>query len=84
MYTIEQVVMFDKELTPASKLVFAVISSHCNRELHNISYDTISERTSLTKMTVIRCVKQLVQNGWISCTKNEKGWNCYKVVKNEY
>lgn len=18
--------------------------------------------------------------GWISCTKNEKGWNCYKVM----
>ena len=80
MYIIEQILMSDKEFTPASKLVFAVIASHCSKGLSNISYDTISERTSLTKMTVIRCVKQLVQNGWISCTKNEKGWNCYEVV----
>ena len=80
MYTIEQQVMIDKYLTPASKLVFAIISSHCNQELNNISYDTISERTSLTKMTAIRCVKQLTTLGWISCTKNEKGWNCYEVV----
>lgn len=80
MYTIKQQAMHDKELTPASKLVFSVISSHCNQGLTNISYDTISEKTSLTKMTIIRCVKQLITLGWIACTKNEKGWNCYEVT----
>ena len=83
MFTIPTYIMQDEELSPASKLVFSVISSCVGTEEKNISYETISKKTSLTTMTVIRAVRALEDNGFLEVTKSTRGWNLYRVISEE-
>jgi len=76
-------IMADKELSPATKLVFGVISTYVGTEAKNISYETISERTSLTPMTIIRAVKSLEEHSHLEVTKSSRGWNLYRVITEE-
>jgi len=75
--------MQDEELSPAAKLVFSVISLKKLREEKNISYETISKKTSLTPMTIIRAVRALEDNGFLEVTKSTRGWNLYRVISEE-
>ena len=75
--------MQDEELSPAAKLVFSVISSYVGTEEKNISYETISKKTSLTTMTIIRAVRALEDNGFLEVTKSTRGWNLYRVISEE-
>lgn len=80
MYPIEQRIMSNTTITPAAKLVFAVIDSHVSRGIHGVSYDSIAERTGLSAVTCCKCVKQLVKEGFLTISKSERGWNLYGVV----
>ena len=53
------------------------------REEKNISYETISKKTSLTPMTIIRAVRALEDNGFLEVTKSTRGWNLYRVISEE-
>ena len=75
--------MQDEELSPAAKLVFSVISSNVGTEEKNISYETISKKTSLTPMTIIRAVRALEDSGFLEVTKSTRGWNLYRVISEE-
>ena len=80
MYKIEESVMRSASLSPAHKLVYAVIAKHCSEtEDVNLSYEKIADSASLTQMTVIRAVKALEKVGLIKIEQNARGWNCYKV-----
>ena len=83
MFTIPTYIMQDEELSPAAKLVFSVISSCVGTEEKNISYETISKKTSLTPMTIIRAVRALEDNGFLEVTKSTRGWNLYRVISEE-
>ena len=76
-------IMQDEVLSPAAKLVFSVISSYVGTEEKNISYETISKKTSLTPMTIIRAVRALEDNGFLEVTKSTRGWNLYRVISEE-
>ncbi len=81
MYKIEESVMQSKELSPAHKLVYAVIAKHCiEAEGVNLPYEKIADSTNLTQMTVIRAVKALEKAVLIKIGQNARGWNCYEVV----
>lgn len=80
MYSIEQRIMSNTTITPAAKLVFAVINSHVSRDIPGVSYDTLAERTGLSSVTCCKCVKQLVKGGFLTVSKSERGWNLYGVV----
>lgn len=80
MFTIEESIMKDSTLTPATKLVLSIIKHYSERNpSKNLAYETIADCTSLTKMTVIKCVKHLVENDWLLVAKNERGWNYYGI-----
>lgn len=83
MFTIPTHIMQSEELSPAAKLVYAVISSHVGTEEVNISYETISKKTSLTTMTIIRAVRSLEENSHLEVTKSSRGWNLYRVITEE-
>lgn len=83
MFTIPAYIMQDEVLSPAAKLVFSVISSYVGTEEKNISYETISKKTSLTTMTIIRAVRALEDSGFLDVTKSARGWNLYRVVSEE-
>ena len=83
MFTIPTYIMQDEELSPAAKLVFSVISSYVGTEEKNISYETISKKTSLTPMTIIRAVRALEDNGFLEVTKSTRGWNLYRVISED-
>ena len=83
MFTIPTYIMQDEELSPSAKLVFSVISSYVDTEEKNISYETISKKTSLTPMTIIRAVRVLEDNGFLEVTKSTRGWNLYRVISEE-
>ena len=83
LFTIPTYIMQDEELSPSAKLVFSVISSYVGTEEKNISYETISKKTSLTPMTIIRAVRALEDNGFLEVTKSTRGWNLYRVISEE-
>lgn len=80
MYELPEEVMSDKNLTHVSKLVFAVVAEF-NKQYPaaNLAYATIAQKTNLSEMTVMRGIKQLVEQGWLDVAKNTRGWNCYGV-----
>lgn len=83
LYTIPQHIMQNQDLSAATKLVYSVIHSYVGEEEKNISYNTIAKNTSLTAMTVMRCVRALQENELIEVTKSVTGWNLYRVISEE-
>lgn len=80
MYELTEEVMQDKNLTHIAKLVFAVIAEFSKRNpASNLSYATIAQKISLNEITVMRSVKQLVDQGWLNVAKNDRGWNYYGI-----
>ncbi len=82
MYELQEEVMSDKHITHVSKLVFAVVV-YFNKQnpASNLAYATIAQRTNLSEMTVMRSIKQLVEQGWLEVAKNARGWNYYGVKR---
>lgn len=80
MYELPEEVMLDKNLTHVSKLVFVVVADFNKQNpAANLAYATIAQKTNLSEMTVMRSIKQLVEQGWLEVAKNARGWNYYGV-----
>ena len=80
IYEISEELATDEQLSVSAKLVFAVVASVTKEApSQNLAYSTIAQKTSLTEMTVMRSIKQLVENGWLDVAKNDRGWNYYGV-----
>lgn len=80
MYKMEHNIMRNLDLTPAAKLIYTVIAHNVENNKPNISYETIADRTGLSEVTAVKCVKLLVSLKLIEMTKNDRGWNVYKVL----
>ena len=81
MYELSEELMQDKQLTHVSKLVFAVVAEFNKRNpASNLAYATIAQKTNLSEMTVMRSIKQLVEQRWLVVAKNNRGWNYYGVT----
>lgn len=84
MYEIPESVMSDATLTHVAKLVFAVVADFVKKNPDtNLSYATIAEKISLNEITAMRSVKQLVDKGLLGATKNNRGWNVYRVSSSD-
>lgn len=82
MYELSEELMQDKQLTHVSKLVFAVVAEFNKRNpASNLAYATIAQKTNLSEMTVMRSIKQLVEQRWLVVAKNDRGWNYYGILK---
>ncbi len=81
MYTIPENVMQDASLSAATKIVMAAICKEVQSDAQkNISYSTLAGITTLTEITVAKAVKSLQRAGYITVSKNARGWNCYEVM----
>jgi len=78
MYNIPLALLANPSISSATKLVFIFINAEC-KDTPQLSYDTIAAGTGLTRMSVIRCTKHLVDLDLISRVKDSKGWLMYSV-----
>ena len=80
MFNIPSGILSDTILSSATKLVYAyIVGSIPNNP--QISYETISKATGLTRMSAIRCTQHLVDAGLLERTKDSKGWLHYSVIQ---
>lgn len=76
--------IFDYDnLNAQAKLVYIYLAS-CEKEGINPSHEIISQSCSIGSATVIRALKELVENGLIAAEKHGAGVrNTYSIVNKE-
>ena len=84
MYFITADQMQNENISSASKLALAVITKHCQEMPGvNLSLDSIATCIGVTEVTAMRAVRSLVDEGFISVEKNNRGWNIYRVSNSD-
>ena len=59
--------------SPAAKAVLLQLARHANSEgVAWPSFNTMARRTSLSRSTVIRAVKELEGTGWLACERHDR------------
>lgn len=80
MYFITKEQMQSEKITASAKLVLAIIALHAQENPEkNLSYITIAKLAGITEVTAMKVVKDLVDEGFISVEKNNRGWNVYQL-----
>ena len=80
MFNMPNDILSNPDLSSSTKLVYVYIvgSIPMNPQL---SYETISKATGLTRMSAIRCTQHLIDACMLERTKDSKGWLHYSVVQ---
>jgi len=72
-------VLLNKELSSSSKLTLCVLYSLAIDDSIKISHEKIGEILNLSRLTVRDALLQLTELGFITTSRDDRGWFTYKV-----
>ena len=75
--------VFAASIDASAKIVLFAIIYHANKETHEAfpSWRTLMDETSLSRSTVMRSIKQLVEAGFISKRRRRNGGLIYRLER---
>ena len=81
LYSVPSDVFENKDLSSSSKLTFCLLFTRKTDDdgVIKISHEKIAEILNLSRLTVRDALLQLIEFGFISSTRDDRGWFTYKI-----